>query len=111
MKTIREINKVVLAVQLGLFGMAFIEGGFLFGAILFTMVTGATQVILALILLGNETYREKVSFYLASVVIYFLVLYFLFQYIPEPLNYVFSAGVPVLLAGFISSIIHKKSIS
>jgi hypothetical protein len=109
MKTIRGISKVVWAVQLGLFGMALIELGFLFGAILFTMITGATQVILALFLLGNENYRVKVSFYLASVVIYFLVLYFLFQYIPEPLNYVFSIGVPVLLAGFISSIIHNKT--
>ncbi len=111
MKTIREINKFVLAVPLVFLVLAVINRGFLFVAMLFAILTGATQVVLALILLGNEVYREKVSYYLASVVIYFLLMYFFFHFIPEPLNFIFSIGVPVLLAGFISSLIHNKSIS
>jgi hypothetical protein len=108
METIRAINKIVVVVPIGLIGLGIINAGFAFAGIMFTAITGFTQVVLALVMFNKEAYREKILYYLVAVVVYFAVLFFFFDSIPIPVNYLFGAGAPFLLAIFLSNIIHKK---
>jgi hypothetical protein len=110
MENIRQSNKVVLGIQLALFALGLVNLGFIIGALLFAMITGAVHVVMACVLIGYEERRAHAQLYLITVALYFVGIFFFIDGLSGPVEIIFSFGVPVLLAIYISYIIHKKEI-
>lgn len=110
METIKEINKVVVAIQLGLFGLGMMYTGFFYAALFFTIITGIVQIILGFVMVGIAEKRNQAAFYLALVVFYFAFMFYYYDDCSYPLNSIVRLGVPVLSFFYITFIIHVNRI-
>ncbi|WKW46155.1 hypothetical protein P3875_10245 [Myroides sp. JBRI-B21084] len=110
MKAIKIINTIVVALPLLLSLTDYLlahDGAFLFYALLFTMVTGAVQVILGVILAIKFQDNIHYKVYLIAVVGYFFL-----GYIADELNLTYGFSyfmftIPACLALYLSVMIYK----
>ncbi|TRW25303.1 hypothetical protein FMM05_08345 [Flavobacterium zepuense] len=100
MKAIRAINYIVLIIPiiLGLIGIQ--DEEFLIMAALSTMVTGAAQVIIALIMILGKHRNPLLFSYFAIVAVFFLIWGFIGNYE----FYIFV--IPVMLALYFTYIVY-----
>lgn len=110
MEDVKKSNRVVLGTQLALFALGLVNLGFVIAALLFAMITGLVHVVLAFTLVANEEKRAHAKIYLIAVALYFAGIFFFIDGLSGPVEIVFSFGVPILLAIYITYIIHKKEI-
>lgn len=110
MEDVKKSNRVVLGIQLALFALGLVNHGFVIAALLFAMITGVVHVVLAFALFTYDEKRAHAQMYLIVVALYFVGIFFFIDGLSGPVEIVFSFGVPILLAIYITYIIHKKEI-
>ena len=110
MKNIYKLNLVVVAIPivLGLLGIVF--NMLFFYALLSTMLTGFVQVIIGLKMLIDEPKDRKLQAYIGSVILFFLLWYFIANnnFHTDEIYYLILC-IPILLVIFLTYIIYKKT--
>lgn len=113
MKTLNKINYYVVGipVTMCLIGYLFknILGMLLFFGALFTMITGAYQLIIGIYLFLKDKQNINLQVYLISVILFFSFWYWNthVKYV-EAMTYILII-IPVILCIFFSNILYKKS--
>lgn len=109
MKTIKHLNTFAIGLPFGILITypIFKESSILY-ALISTMVTGFIQVFLAIWMLHNDTNNLKIKIYITSVIGFFTL-----WLINAQMNYNNTLSfllitIPLILAIYLSIIIHKK---
>ena len=108
MKTIKYLNTIAIGIPLILTILSIIDNGLIILAVYSTMITGAIQVLLGLIILINELRNKYVLLYFSVVIIFFALWYFNVKIIYSDLITFTLFPIPLLLAIYLSVLIYKK---
>lgn len=112
MKTIKFLNTLAIALPIILLligiGINDSEGNYISYALYSTMITGAIQLLLGLIILINEPRNKYILLYFLVVIIFFALWYFNVKIICSDLLTFTLFPIPLLLAIYLSILIYKK---
>ncbi len=108
MKTIKNINSFAIGLPL-LFLFIYLFNDFaVFLAMYSFLLTGIIQLILAIILLYFVKSYRKLLFYFLLVVLYFLGLPYMMDFVSWQNRFLVVFGIPSLIAVYLSHIIYKQ---
>lgn len=111
MKAIIYFNYFFVGFPLALGCLGLIDGKFLFYGLLFTILTGAFQVVTGIGLFLKNPHEILIQIYLLTVIIYFMFWFFVNNSILGVLFEYVLFGIPILLAIFFTVILHFKLIN
>lgn len=100
MKILKFVNGFALSLPFILALLGFINDGFMFWAVYSIMLTGLLQVVVAFCALILGHYKNHLTIYFTAVSIYFVCMFL-------NINGYYLYFMPVLLAIFLTIIIHK----
>ncbi len=105
MKNVKWINGIAVGLPLLFLVLSIFNEGYLLFVVLILLVTGLTQLLVALYLLIEEVEVKRIRAYYLMVALYFIIFYF-----SESINmfngyYLTLSSIP---AAYLSYIIHKK---
>ena len=108
MKTIKYLNIIAIGIPIILTILSIIDNGLIILAIYSTIITGAIQVLLGLIILVKEPRNKYILLYFLVVITFFALWYFNIKIIYSDLLTFTLFPIPLLLAIYLSVLIYKK---
>ena len=108
MKTIKYLNTIAIGLPLVLTILSIIDISLIILAIYSTMITGAIQLLLGLIILTKEPHNKYIITYFFVVITFFSLWYFNAKIIYSDILTFTLFPIPLLLAIYISILIYKK---
>jgi hypothetical protein len=108
MKIIKYLNTIAIGIPLILTILSIIDNGLIILAIYSTIITGAIQLLLGLIILTKEPHNKYIITYFFVVITFFSLWYFNVKIIYSDILTFTLFPIPLLLAIYISILIYKK---
>lgn len=108
MKIIKYLNTIAIGLPLVLTILSIIDNSLIILAIYSTMITGAIQLLLGLIILIKEPLNKYIIIYFLVVIAFFSLWYFNVKIIYSDILTFTLFPIPLLLAIYISILIYKK---
>ena len=108
MKTIKYLNTIAIGLPLVLTILSIIDISLIILAIYSTMITGAIQLLIGLIILIKEPRNKYIIAYFLVVIAFFSLWYFNVKIIYSDLLTFTLFPIPLLLAIYLSVLIYKK---
>ena len=108
MKIIKYLNTIAIGIPLILTILSIIDNGLIILAIYSTIITGAIQLLLGLIILTKEPRNKYIITYFFVVITFFLLWYLNEKIIYSDLLTFTLFPIPLILAIYLSILIYKK---
>ena len=108
MKIIKYLNTIAIGIPLILTILSIIDNGLIILAIYSTIITGAIQLLLGLIILTKEPHNKYIITYFFVVITFFLLWYLNEKIIYSDLLTFTLFPIPLILAIYLSILIYKK---
>ena len=108
MKTIKYLNTIAIGLPLVLTILSIIDISLIILAIYSTMITGAIQLLIGLIILIKEPRNKYIIAYFLVVIAFFSLWYFNVKITYSDLLTFTLFPIPLLLAIYLSFLIYKK---
>ena len=108
MKTIKYLNTIAIGLPLVLTILSIIDISLIILAIYSTMITGAIQLLIGLIILIKEPRNKYIIAYFLVVIAFFSLWYFNVKIIYSDILTFTLFPIPLILAIYLSILIYKK---